>query len=266
MILLQWLAPRRPGSAMTDCSPTPISLAKLRLACGNCSLHELCLPVGIGLDDVDRLDRIVKRRRPSSRGDHVFRLGDEFRAVYAIRAGSVKTYTTTEGGGEQVTGFHLPGELIGLDAIHTGIHPSSAKVLETTSLCEIPFDHLEELSAVIPSLGRQLIRIMSREIHSDDELLTLLGKKSAEERLAALLISLSNRLQQRGFSAREFHLSMSRNDIGNYLGLAVETVSRLFTRFQQLGLVTANNKHIRIERLEDLRALATGSSTCQPRG
>lgn len=144
------------------------------------------------------------------------------------------------------------------------MHPSSAKSLETTSICEIPFSQLEELASAIPTLARQLVRIMSREIHSDDELLTLLGKKSAEERLASLLMSLSSRLQQRGFSAREFHLSMSRNDIGNYLGLAVETVSRLFTRFQQIGLVTVNNKHIRIDNLDALREMAgiVGGGAC----
>ena len=241
---------------MNDCSPKPLDLAMLRLACQNCSLHELCLPVGIGLDDVGRLDQIIKRKRPLARADHIFRLGDEFRSVYAIRAGSVKTYTMTETGGEQIIGFYLPGEIIGLDAIHNGAHPSSARTLETTSICEIPFAQLEDLAVAIPSLGRQLVRIMSREIHSDDELLTLLGKKSTEERLASLLMSLSLRLQQRGFSAREFHLSMSRNDIGNYLGLAVETVSRLFTRFQQIGLITVNNKHVRIEDLAALREIA----------
>ncbi len=233
-----------------------IDFAQLRTACSSCSLQELCLPVGIHRDEVERLDAIVRRRRPRERGAHVFHLGDAFGALYAIRSGSVKTYALTEDGGEQITGFHMPGEIIGLDAIAAGHHPVAARALETTSLCEIPFPRLEELALKVPGLSRQLLRIMSRELHADEGLLTLLGKRSAEERLAALLLSLSTRLERRGFSAREFHLSMSRNDIGNYLGLAVETVSRLFTRFQQHGLISVQGKRVCIEEPGGLRALA----------
>ncbi len=233
-----------------------IDIASVKLACSSCSLHQLCLPMGIGLDDVERLDAIIKRRRPLARGSYVFHLGDTFRSLYAIRSGSVKTYTITEDGSEQITGFHLPGELIGLDAINSNQHPCGARTLETTSICEIPFERMEELAVAVPALGRQMLRIMSRELNSDGELLTLLGKKSAEERLAALLISLSMRLQERGFSPREFHLSMSRNDIGNYLGLAIETVSRLFSRFQQQGLICVQSKYIHLKELHQLRELA----------
>ncbi|HXH03574.1 MAG TPA: fumarate/nitrate reduction transcriptional regulator Fnr [Candidatus Competibacteraceae bacterium] len=233
-----------------------ISIASMKAACSNCSLQQLCLPIGINREDLERLDAIIKRRRPLPRGAHVFRMGDPFTALYAIRSGSVKTYTITDEGSEQITGFHLTGEIVGLDAINSENHPCGAKTLETTSICEIPFERLEELAAEIPTLSRQLLRIMSRELQSDDTLLTLLGKKSAEERLAALLLSLSARYRERGFSAREFNLSMSRNDIGNYLGLAVETVSRLFTRFQNQGLITVQHKYIRIEDLEQLHTLA----------
>ncbi len=233
-----------------------IDIASVKLACSSCSLHQLCLPMGIGLDDVERLDAIIKRRRPLARGSYVFHLGDTFRSLYAIRSGSVKTYTITEDGSEQITGFHLPGELIGLDAINSNQHPCGARALETTSICEIPFERMEELAAAVPALGRQMLRIMSRELNSDGELLTLLGKKSADERLAALLISLSMRFQERGFSPREFHLSMSRNDIGNYLGLAIETVSRLFSRFQQQGLICVQSKYIHLKELHQLRELA----------
>jgi CRP/FNR family transcriptional regulator len=233
-----------------------IDIACVKLACSSCSLQQLCLPIGIALDEVERLDAIVRRRRPFARGSHIFRLGDPFRSLYAIRSGSAKTYTITEDGSEQITGFHLPGEIIGLDAINSSHHPCAAKALETTGICEIPFERLEELAAAVPGLGRQLQRIMSREIQAAGELLTLLGKKSAEERLAALLVSLSMRFQERGFSAREFCLSMSRNDIANYLGLAVETVSRLFTRFQRQGLISVQNKYIALKELERLWALA----------
>lgn len=236
--------------------PKPLDLRSVKTACGNCNLLQLCLPVGINQDDMALLNDIIKRRRPINRSGNIFCLGDNFRALFAIRSGSVKTYTITEDGSEQITGFHLPGEIIGLDAISSGQHPCGAKALEITSVCEIPFERLEELAESIPSLGRQLLRIMSREIQSDEELLTLLGKKSAEERLATLLLSLAHRYGERGFSSREFHLSMSRNDIGNYLGLAVETVSRLFSRFQQQQVIAVNNKHIRIRNHEHLRAIA----------
>ena len=234
-----------------------IDIVSIKLACGDCSLHQLCLPLAIPPEDVERLNAIIKRHRPPlRRGNHVFHIGDTFRAIYAIGSGSVKTYTITEDGYEQITGFHLAGEIIGLDAICAGHHPCGARTLETTSVCEIPFNRLEEISQEVPGLGRQLLRIMSREIHAEGELLTLLGKKSAEERLAALLVSLSARFQKRGLSPREFHLSMSRNDIGNYLGLAVETVSRLFSRFQQQGWISARHKHIRLEDMEQLKELA----------
>lgn len=241
---------------MNNSSSRIIDIASIKQACSNCSLQQLCLPVGLNKGDIERLDALVKRRRVLQRGEQVFRLGDEFGALYAIRCGSVKTYTLTESGYEQITGFHLPGEIIGLDALNSARHPCGAKALETTGICEVPFEQLEELASDIPELGRQLLRIMSREILADEELLVLLGKKSSEERLATLLISLSRRFQERGFSPYEFNLSMSRNDIGNYLGLAVETVSRLFTRFQQQGLISVQNKYIRLEDMEGLRELA----------
>ena len=247
-----------------------IDIALIRQACSNCSLRHLCLPVGISGKDIDRLDHIVKRRRPLARGSHVFHMGEPFRALYAIRSGSVKTYTLDEDGSEQVTGFHLPGEIIGLDAINAEQHHCAAKVLETTSVCELPYNRLDELTLLVPGLGRQLLRIMSREILAEEQLLTVLSKKSAEERLAALLINLSMRLQERGLSSREFQLSMSRSDIGNYLGLALETVSRLFTRLQQQGLIAVQHKRIRIEAMPQLRELAglrpAKVSRCAPDG
>ena len=234
--------------------PEDNSLAKV--ACQDCSLYPLCLPTGISGEELELLDRIIKRGTPLKRGEHLFQVGNPFQSIYAVRSGSIKTYTPTEDGMEQVTGFHLPGELLGLDAINTGVHPCAAKALETTSLCEIPFDQLGELSKRIPSLQQQLLKIMSKEILHDQSLLMLLGKRSAEERIAALLLSLSTRYSLRGFSPTEFNLSMSRNDIGNYLGLAVETVSRIFTRFQDEGLLTVQRKFIKIINLDSLHSVA----------
>lgn len=233
-----------------------IVISNIRIACKDCSLFQLCLPTGVGEADLELLDRIIKHRRPLRRGEHLFRVGDPFQAIYAVRAGSLKTYAMTEDGHEQVIGFHLPGELVGLDAVHGECHPCAAKALETTSVCEIPFDRLEDLADHLPALQRQLLRVLSKEILHDHNLLMLLGKKSADERLAAFLVSLSARFKRRGFSATEFYLSMSRNDIGNYLGLAVETVSRLFTRFQDDRLLEVERKHILLRNMDELSLLA----------
>lgn len=245
---------------------TVIDLAHLKIACKDCNLFQLCLPVGIAEADLARLESIIKRRRPVKRGEHLFQVGDPFIAIYAVRSGSIKTYTPTEDGGEQVTGFHLPGEILGLDAINSEAHPCAAKALETTSICEIPFNRLEELGQHIPGLQHQILKVMSKEISMDHSLLMLLGRKTADERLASFLLSLSNRYQQRGFSATEFNLSMSRNDIGNFLGLAVETVSRLFSRFQDEGLLEVRRKYIHLLDRPRLQRLAeAGTSNSQVR-
>lgn len=240
-------------------SPRAISvgaqLAQLKIQCRDCTLFQLCLPVGIGAADLELLDRIIKRRRALKRGDYLFRVGDPFTALYAVRSGSIKTSTSVADGRVQVTGFHLPGELLGLDAINLDRHPCSARALESTSLCEVPFDRFEELSRQVPALARQMFRVMSRELLNDQQLLVQLGRHSGEERLAAFLVSLADRFGVRGFSRREYNLSMSRADIGNYLGLAEETVSRLFTRFQAQGLIHVERKHVRILDRERLQAL-----------
>jgi len=234
-----------------------ISFEALRVACRNCSLAALCLPMGLTADDVERLDGIVKRARPLHRGDYVFRNGERFHSLYVVKTGSVKTYAPSPEGGEHVLGFHLPGELVGLDAIEKEVHACSAKVLETSAICEVPFSSLEELSNTIPSLQHQLYRLLSKEIGHDTEMLLLLGKKNAEERLAAFLLSISKRLRKRGLSPTDFYLSMSRYEIGNYLGLAVETVSRLFTRFQDDGLLKVDRKHIELRDPQALEAVLT---------
>jgi CRP/FNR family transcriptional regulator len=211
--------------------------------------------MGLTPEDVDQLDNIVRRSRPLHRGDHLFRQGDVFQCIYVVKTGTVKSFDPGEDGSEQVLGFHLPGEMIGLDAIESGYHHCSAKILETTAVCEIPFTRLEELSSTIPSLQHQMYRLLSREIGHDEDMLTLLGKRNAEERLASFLLSLSGRFQRRGFSPSDFYLSMSRHEIGNYLGLAVETVSRLFTRFQDEGLLKVERKHIQLMDIERLKQI-----------
>ncbi|WP_006787856.1 fumarate/nitrate reduction transcriptional regulator Fnr [Thiorhodospira sibirica] len=248
-------------------SPNVVDLKVLKQACKNCGLSDLCLPLGVSAEELEALERIIDRKRPLQRNEHLYVAGDRMTSLYAVRSGSVKTYTVTNDGQEQITGFHLPGELLGLDAINGGLHPCSAKALETTSICEMPFEALEEVSQRIPALQHQLFRIMSREIQADEHFMMLLGKKSSDARLAFFLLSLSTRLGARGFSHKEFYLTMSRNDIANYLGLAVETVSRLFTRFQNAGIVHVRRKLVTIERLEPLRQIAGVhriQERCQP--
>lgn len=247
---------------MSNSSRTPMpntstaQPAQDRVACQDCSLFRLCLPVGIDRQDLEEVDRIIKRRRPVQRGDHLYVSGNKLYSIYAVRSGSLKTYTMTDDGREQVTGFFLPGELVGLDAIGSGMHTGSARALETTSVCEIPYHDFESLSEHIPALSRQLLRIMSNEMHQDQLLLMLLGKRSADERLAAFLLSLAQRYSQRGYSSSEYNLTMSRNDIANYLGLAVETVSRLFSRLQGEGVLAARGRHVQLLDMVRLQALA----------
>ena len=226
--------------------------------CKDCSLATLCLPLSLSLQDLDTLDSIVKRSRPLKKGEFLFRQGDTVASVYAVRSGSLKTFSVTDCGEEQITGFHLPSEFVGLSGMDTELYPVSAIALETTSICEIPFERLDELSASMPQLRRQLMRIMSREIRDDQQMMMLLSKKTADERIATFLVNLSARFRARGYSPQQFRLAMSRNEIGNYLGLAVETVSRVFTRFQQNELLIAEGKEINLINLIEICALAGG--------
>ncbi|MFZ2288636.1 MAG: fumarate/nitrate reduction transcriptional regulator Fnr [Halopseudomonas yangmingensis] len=226
--------------------------------CRDCSLAAMCLPLSLHDEDMDRLDDIVKRGRPLKKGETLFRQGDAFQSLYAVRSGAIKTYSLSDSGEEQITGFHLASELIGLSAMDGERYPVTAVALETTSVCEIPFDCLDELAAIMPQLRKQLMRLMSREIRDDQQMMLLLSKKTADERIATMLINLSARYKARGYSAKVFRLSMSRSEVGNYLGLAVETVSRVFTRFQQMGLLAANGKQIEILDHAQLCTLAGG--------
>ncbi len=240
---------------MSNNAGIPAGRKARTVACHNCTLFQLCLPVGVGAADLDLLDRILKNRRMVKRGDHVFRPGDAFHAVYAVRSGSVKTYARSRGGRAQMTGFHLPGELIGLDAIDSGVHHCGARALESTSVCELPFDRLEALGTQVAGVQRQMLRIMSKQILHDQVLRVLLSSRRADERLAAFLVNLSQRFSRRGFSTAEFNLSMSRREIGEYLGLAKETVSRLFTRFEKERLIAVRRKNVRIVDRARLTAL-----------
>ena len=233
------------------------------IRCQDCSISPLCIPLGLNSDELDELDNIIERKKPIQKGQELFKAGEPLKALYAIRAGTVKSYTITEQGDEQITAFHLAGDLIGFDAINTGSHPSFAQALETAMVCEIPYEVLDDLSGKMPRLRQQIMRLMSNEINGDQQMILLLSKKTAEERLASFLHGLSTRFSERGFSAREFRLSMTRGDIGNYLGLTVETVSRLLGRFQKNSLIEVDGKYIRILDAVEL-ALLAGAPTSKP--
>ena len=232
-----------------------VSLSEIKTACSNCNLRELCLPFGLSVEELERLDDLVSTRRRIKRGDHLYRAGEGFDAIYAIRSGFFKTDVLLEDGRDQVTGFQMAGELLGLDGISTEHHTCNAIALEDSEICAIPFSRLEVLSREIHSLQRQFHKVMSREIVRDHGVMMLLGTMRAEERLAAFLLNLSQRFTARGFSHAEFYLRMTREEIGSYLGLKLETVSRAFSKFQEEGHIAVQQKHIRILNVNGLKAL-----------
>jgi CRP/FNR family transcriptional regulator len=202
--------------------------------------------MGLSRDEIEYLDQLVYTRRRVKRGENIYRAGDGFNSLYAIRSGFFKTNVILEDGRDQVTGFHMPGEILGLDGIGTESHTCNAHALEDGEVCVIPFSRLEEVSREVRNLQHQFHKVMSREIVRDQGVMMLLGTMRAEERLAAFLINLSQRFVARGYSPSEFHLRMTREEIGSYLGLKLETVSRIFSKFQEQGLISVQQKHIRI--------------------
>lgn len=235
------------------------------VACQDCGLYQLCLPMGLDSADTLLLDHYVKRKRMLKRGQILYRAGDPFTCVYAIRSGSVKTYISTDDGRLQITGFHIPGELLGLNAMDGKRYNCEAMALETTSVCEISLECFEEMARQIPSIHYQMLKIMSKEIKHNQELMLLLGKKNAEERLATYLLALSRRFAMRNYSATQFNLSMSRGDIGDYLGIAEETVCRIFSRFQEDGLITTERRLIILNDINRLSGVAREPVPGSPR-
>jgi CRP/FNR family transcriptional regulator len=218
----------------------------------------LCREVNGPDVDLRLLETIVRNRKIFKRGELLYRIGEPLRAVYAIRCGSVKSYVLTNDGRVQITGFHITGEVIGLGAMAANQYMSEARALETTMVCEVPIDVLEAYSAEVPSIRQQMLKIMSQEILDNQELMLLLGKKNADERLATFLLSLSRRFQRRSYSPSQFNLSMSRSDIGNYLGMAEETVCRVFTRFQDDGLLTTERRQVQLLDQDRLKSISLG--------
>ena len=223
-----------------------INFKSLKASCQNCSLVELCLPRGLDSNDLSTLDDVIKQRKLIQKGEIVFSQGEESGCIFAVRSGSVKTFTTAKNGEEQILGFHLPGELLGLDGIDNKIHSCSGVALDTSTICELPVKDLNVLCVKMPGLQRQLLNLISSEITKDHTMLLLLARRNAEQKLATFFANLSARFSARGYSADEFDLTMSRYDIGNYLGLADETVSRLISKFRDQKVIEAERKRITI--------------------
>jgi CRP/FNR family transcriptional regulator, anaerobic regulatory protein len=229
-----------------------VSIAQLRQTCRSCSLRDLCLPLGLGADDMQKLEAIVHTRGPIRSSEHLFREGDSFQALYAVKSGALKTCTIDSQGREHVLGFHIAGELVGLDGIHSGHNRCNAVALQTTSVCALPFPRLEQLIHDIPGLQTQVLRILSRELSSSAQLAT---DHSAEERLAGFLVSLLRRYARRGLPSESLFLPMPRRDIASHLRLATETVSRLFARFQEEGMIEVRRREVKVLDSAALEAL-----------
>ena len=227
-----------------------------RIACSNCSLRELCLPAGLGSGDIHALERLINRRRSIKRGAFLYRGTTPFQSLFAIRSGFIKTVVYHSDGHEQVAGFHMPGDLMGLDAIGSGRQLCDAVALEDCELCEMPLESLEALSRQIPALQSHFHRTLSCEIARDHGMMLLLGSMRAAERVATFLLNLSQRFAVRGYSKTEFMLRMTREEIGSYLGLKLETVSRSLTRMQANKVIDVRYRHVRILNLDKLRAIA----------
>lgn len=225
------------------------------MTCQACSLNNHCLSQALKTEDIDEFDKLIKRRRYLEKGEHLFLAGTPFHSLYAVRSGTLKTYTTHKDD-ELITDFYFPSELLDLSGFDTETYPISAQAIETTMICEIPFSRLKKLSDHHPELCYQLMRIMCRKIRKNQQMKLLLSRKNSDERVATFLTDLVSRFHGKSFSSQSFRLSMSRNDIGNYLGLTVETVSRVFTRLQKNGLINANGKTIKIINAVKLHSLA----------
>lgn len=234
-----------------------------RRSCADCSLRSVCLPAGLARGELQQLDQFVQARVPLDRGDVIFRAGDPLDYIYVVRTGSVRTVFPGSEGDDQVIGFHLPSELVGLDAISANAHQCDAVALERTSVCALPLGRLERLAAEIPALQRQFHVMISRQISHDHRHLVAVGRRTARERLALFLHALSERLESGGYSGVDFHLSMSREDIANYLGLALETVSRLLTKLAEEGVIRVERRRVRIVDPDALARIA-GRPLSQP--
>ena len=240
--------------------PIPLNLVRLRKSCERCSLQALCMPAGVDATDLERLDTVVQRRRQISKGESLYRVGDALRAVYVASEGSFKTVAVSVAGDETVLGFHLPGELFGLDAVGSGQHRCEAIALADAQICEVPFAQLSSIAVKLPSLQQHLLRVIGQSADRDHDHVDLLSRRQAHERIALFVYGLSERFQRIGRPADDFQLPMSRDEIAHYLGLALETVSRGFSRLHEDGVIEVRGRRVRILQMQALCAAAGAQS------
>jgi len=247
----------RSATQANGCEYPPVS-ADARATCSQCNLREFCLPVGLSPQEMYAVEDVVTTRRVVEKGEALYRDGDPFTSIYAIRLGNFKTCVNTLDGRDQVTGFHMTGELLGMDGIGTNRHACNAIALERAEVCVMPYGQLSTISTEVPALQRHFHRIMSREIVREHGVMLLLGSMRAEERLAAFVLNLVQRLSARGFSKSELVLRMTREEIGSYLGLKLETVSRTFSKSAEEGIVEVKQRHLRMLDTEALKRIVNG--------
>jgi CRP/FNR family transcriptional regulator, anaerobic regulatory protein len=237
-----------------------MDINSIKVACSSCNLRELCLPMGLNAVEIDKLDSVISTRKRIKRGAALFSAGEKFTSLYAVRSGFFKTCVTTADGRDQVTGFQMTGEIIGLDGIVSDHHSCDAIALEDAEVCVMPFDQVEQLSREFTTLQHHVHKIMSREIVRDHSVMLLLGSMRAEERLAAFLLNLVQRLHARGFSQSELILRMTREEIGSYLGMKLETVSRTFSKFVEEGIIEVKQRYVHIKKTDGLRQIVNSPS------
>ncbi len=247
-------------STIFSIAPSTAQTAPGQNKCAVCSFKKLCLPVGLDENEVSRLDKIIGRRRRVARDEYLYRMDQPFNSLYAVRFGHFKTAQINLRGEQQITGFQMAGDLLGMDAIGAGRHACNAVALEDAEVCEIPFVRLQELFGEVPQLLQHFHRIMSQEIMREQNVMLFLGNMRAEQRFAVFLLNLSARYQARGYSATSFQLRMSREDMGGYLGLTIESVSRLLSRFRKQEWISIDNRDLRILDRGALEALSTGAA------
>jgi len=240
----------------------PFTASDLKVACASCNLRELCLPVGLSTGDLNKVENLVAVRRKVKRGESLFRAGDVFESLYAIRVGFLKSAVVSSSGQEQVTGFHMAGEIVGLDGISTGNHACDTAALEDTEVCVIPYSRIDSIAENVPALRNHFHRVMSREIVRDHGVMLILGTMMAEERMGTFLLNLSQRFAARGYSTSEFVLRMTRAEIGSFLGLKLETISRVLSKFAKMGLIEVDQRRIRIVDADGLRVIVSGQVSC----
>src|SRR5579863_1763161 len=233
--------------------PTP-ALRK-NANCSSCSMRHLCLPQGLSAEEIPKLEALICTAQTVKRGATLYRSGEPFSNLYAVRSGSLKTVLTHRDGREQVTGIHLAGEALGLDGISNDTHTCNAIALEDSSVCTIPYDALKTLCRETASMQHRLHKLMGEQIVRETSQMMLLGSLNAEERVATFLLDVSERNAKRGYSPSEFHLRLTRQEMGSYLGMTLETVSRMLSRFQKRGIIEMQGKLIRIADFTALRSM-----------